>query len=83
MTQGARKRRSCSKTRLRWQSLRPCYPSLSMATGTRLPGSCISHPYVQEKCPFQGNGRVYVVSEAAALRQFLCFLLVHFSPVVI
>ena len=24
--------------------------------------------------PFQGNGRVYVVSEAAALRQFLCFL---------
>ena len=24
-------------------------------------------------CPFQGNGRVYVVSEAAALRQFLCF----------
>ena len=30
------------------------------------------------KCPFQGNGRVYVVSEAAALRQFLCFLL--FGP---
>ena len=26
------------------------------------------------KCPVQGNGRVYVVSEAAALRQFLCFL---------
>ena len=26
------------------------------------------------KCPFHGNGRVYVVSEAAALRQFLCFL---------
>ena len=23
------------------------------------------------KCPVQGNGRVYVVSEAAALRQFL------------
>ena len=30
------------------------------------------------KCPFQSNGRVYVVSEAAALRQFLCFLL--FGP---
>ena len=30
------------------------------------------------QCPFQGNGRVYVVSEAAALRQFLCFLL--FGP---
>ena len=24
-----------------------------------------------QKCPFPGNGRVYVVSEAAALRQFL------------
>ena len=28
----------------------------------------------RRKCPFHGNGRVYVVSEAAALRQFLCFL---------
>ena len=27
-----------------------------------------------EICPFHGNGRVYVVSEAAALRQILRFL---------
>ena len=26
------------------------------------------------KCPLQGNGRVYIVSEAATLRQLLCFL---------
>ena len=33
------------------------------------------------QCPFQGNGRVYVVSEAAALRQFLCFLpVLHAHP---
>ena len=33
------------------------------------------------KCPVQGNGRVYVISEAAALRQFLCFLpVLHAHP---
>ena len=39
-------------------------------------------PIYNYKCPFHGNGRVYVVSEAAALRQFLCFLPVLGTAVV-
>ena len=36
--------------------------------------TCASRAARAATYPFQGNGRVYVVSEAAALRQFLCFL---------
>ena len=36
--------------------------------------ACLTGSRETRQCPFQGNGRVYVVSEAAALRQFLCFL---------
>ena len=36
--------------------------------------TCASRAARAAKYPFQGNGRVYVVSEAAALRQFLLLL---------
>ena len=64
----------CENARVLTRQYSSCVAPRGVAKKASPNESMIVASILTDQCPFQGNGRVYVVSETAALRQFLCFL---------